>query len=233
MPYRRLPNTDKARIRAMRTALEKAERDSDQGISVIPFDLLYKLRVLLPEFEQAIDLYNMSFRRQVEAGKEMKEDFRIAKMYLTHFLQVFNMAIQRNELKPTEREFFGLDPENLSLPKLQTEKEVLQWGKQIIQGEEARLAKGLNPVTNPKVSVVKIYFDRFEESYRYYKKLQEVTQANLKNIAKLRPKVDELIQKLWNAIEKSFESLPPEIRRKKSAEYGVVYFYRKNEKNST
>ena len=149
MPYRRLPNTDKARIRAMRMALDKAENDSEIGLSVVPFDLQYKLKMLLPEFEQAVDLYSMSFKRQVEAGKEMKEDMRLAKLYISHFLQVFNMAIQRGELKAQEREYFGLDPDSQSLPKIQTEKDILLWGRRVIEGEQKRLAHGLNPITNP------------------------------------------------------------------------------------
>ncbi len=232
MPYRRLPNTDKSRLRAMHIALERAEKDSDIGISVIPFDLQYKLKILLPEFEKALDLYNMSMKRQVESGQEMKENFKIARLYVSHFLQVFNMAIQRNEIKKEEREFFGLDTQSLSLPKIQTEKELLEWGSRVIEGEEKRKAMGLTPITNPRITVVKIYFDKFVESYRYYKKLQEVTHANLQNVAQLRPKVDSLIQSIWNAVEKSFDSLPPDKKREKSSQYGVVYFFRKEEKES-
>ncbi len=228
MPYRRLPNTDKARLRAMRIAYQKAEDDG----SVIPFELLYKLRVILPEFEQAIDMYNGAFTRQVEASKKVKQDFRMARLYVSHFLQVLNMAIQRKEIKIGDRKFFGLSISDLSIPKIQTEKDLIKWGRKIIEGEEKRLASGRSPITNPRISVVNIYFERFMDSYRYYKKLQEITQENLREIARQRPIVDKLIQNLWNTIEKSFQDLPADLKREKSSEYGVVYFLRKEEKES-
>ena len=49
MPYRRLPNTDSARIRAMKSALEK-------GSTLHPFKLAYnqdvyvKIKTFLPKF---------------------------------------------------------------------------------------------------------------------------------------------------------------------------------------
>ena len=69
-------------------------------------------------------------------------------------------------------------------------------------------------------------------NYQYYKKLQEITQENLREIARQRPIVDKLIQNLWNTIERSFQDLPADLKREKSSEYGVVYFLRKEEKES-
>ncbi len=232
MPYRRLPNTDAARIRSMEAALSQAEKDEMDFKTVIPFDLQYKLKNLYPEFTQAVDLYNQAYKRQVEAGKKLKKDFKMARLYLSHFLQVFNMAIIRNEINPREREFFELPPQDLSLPRLQTEKDLLHWGEIVISGEEKRLSRGHTPITNPKITLVKLYYQRFKENYLFYKKLQEITAANLENVSRLRPKVNKLIQKIWNSVEEYFADLPPRQKRENAARYGVVYFYRKEERES-
>jgi len=230
MPYRRLPNTDSARIKVMRKALLQVDKDYDLGINIIPFDLVYKLRLLSTDFEQAVRLYNLSLKRQVEASKEMREHYKKAKLYISHFIQVFNMAIVRGDISRDERKYLNLLVEELTVPHIRTEKQLLKIGRQVIQGEEKRLQRGLSPITNPNISLVKVFYNRFEESYIFYKKLQEVTEANLKNVAKLRPKIDSLIQAIWNKVEKAFDDLPSQQKRQRAMLYGVVYFYRKGER---
>ncbi len=228
MPYRRLPNTDQTRLRAMRKAFEMIDKDAyDQAI---PFDLQYQLKMLYPQFQQAVDLYRQAFQRQLENSKEYKEAFRVAKLYVSHFLQVMNMAIQRGELPESVREEFGLPAGSTSLPRLQTEKDLLTWGKQIIEAEEKRIARGQTPIQNPRIALVKVYFEKFTDAYFFYKKSQEITAQNLNNVAQLRPKVDRLIQKIWNAVEDYYKDLPPEEMREKAQQYGVVYVYRKSER---
>ena len=40
---------------------------------------------------------------------------------------------------------------------------------------------------------------------------------------------DQLIQQIWNEVENTFKDLPDELKREKATDYGIVYFYRKNE----
>ncbi|MBP5589067.1 MAG: hypothetical protein J6X26_00855, partial [Bacteroidales bacterium] len=59
MPYRRLPNTDAARIKAMKTALER-------GKEIPPYELAYssknmvRIQRFLPLFEHNIQLQRQS-----------------------------------------------------------------------------------------------------------------------------------------------------------------------------
>ncbi len=229
MPYRRLPNTDQSRLKALQKVYEKIE-NSQFGDPIIPFELQYQVKMIYPEFKQAVDLYKRAYQRQVENSKQYKELFRLAKLYVSHFIQVMNMAIQRGELPAKIRKLFDLPTDSLSLPQLQTEKQVLQWGQKIIQAEEQRIAQGQTPIQNPRISLVKIYYEKFKDAYFYYKQSQKITNENLNNIAQLRPKVDKLIQKIWNEVENHFKKTDPTNFRQKTAQYGVVYVYRKNEK---
>jgi len=45
----------------------------------------------------------------------------------------------------------------------------------------------------------------------------------------LRKEADELIQNIWNEVEKYYSTLPAGIRREKCEEYGIIYYLRKGE----
>jgi phage pi2 protein 07 len=57
---------------------------------------------------------------------------------------------------------------------------------------------------------------------------KRTSDYNEKNL-KLRKEADELILLLWNEIEKTHLNHPEEIRKIQCENYGLVYFYRKNE----
>jgi len=139
------------------------------------------------------------------------------------------MSIQRGELKPSIRTFYGIEEDANSIPSLATEKELLQWGKKIIEGETQRNAKGMTPITNPNIALVKVRYENFDEMYRQQKIFQQNTaraQADLENVRKT---ADDIILNIWNEVEHTYKDLPDDLRREKAKEYGLVYVYRKNE----
>jgi hypothetical protein len=229
MPYRRLPNTDSARVRAMQRALQKSE-------GILPFNLpfsaatLQELRYFLPEFKQALILQKDVFERQTQKNKQHQESYRKARLYISHFIQVLNFAIMRGELKPETRKIFQLDEDENKLPQLNTEKDVIDWGKKLIEGEQQRMAQGLTPISNPTIARVKVHYEDFAHLNILQKGLQESNSRALNKISELREKADRIILNLWNEIEDHFAENPPEIKRKQSSDYGVVYVFRKHEK---
>ncbi|MGM0666617.1 MAG: hypothetical protein ACQETA_04790 [Bacteroidota bacterium] len=228
MPYRRLPNTDAARIRAMDQALNK-------GKEIPPFKLAYtadsyvKLQALLPSFIHNYQLQRQAYNKQVESNKAYQEALRKAKTYISHFLRVMMMAVQRNDFRADTLNFFGFANGNSSLPALNSEKDVIYWGNKIIEGETLRMREGRTPVTNPTMAVVKVHFENFLDSYHFQKTLQKRTGDHSDKITELREQVDELIVKIWNEVERSFSDLSEEEKRSKSENYGLVYVYRKSE----
>ncbi len=228
MPYRRLPNTDNARLKALNTALKK-------GRELPPFKLAFtqgtyqKIMTLLPSYETLLSESKNSYNLQIEKNKVFHKQLKKAKVYCSHFIQVVNMAISRGELPSSTRAFFGLDEDGKKSPTLNTDDDVFEWGQKLIDGEYERRMKGLNPVTNPTIAVVKVHYDNFLEAYRHQKNLKKRTGLAQDNLNQKREEADQLIQQLWNEIENTFNDLPEDLKRKKAAEYGVVYVYRKNE----
>ena len=67
MPYRRLPNTDAARIRALKAALKKGQYLEIDTIAY-PFALKQKIEFFLPKFEVAITNSKLAKEKQFESS---------------------------------------------------------------------------------------------------------------------------------------------------------------------
>jgi hypothetical protein len=228
MPYRRLPNTDTARIKAMKIALEKGKEFPPHKLA-FSSKTVVRLQKFLPQFEHNIQLYRQSLTSQNKKGKDYNEILRKARIYLTHFVRVMNMAIFRGDLPAETRAYYGLATNESTVPSLNTENELMSWGRRIIEGEEFRIRKGGSPITNPTIAVVKVRFENFIEAWNIHNILAKKTfDYNEKN-NELRKEADEIILQLWNEIEKTHFPLPEELRKFQSEDYGLVYFYRKNE----
>jgi len=232
MPYRRLPNTDAARLKALKIALEK-------GKEVPPHKMAYssktivRLQKFLPLFEHSINLQRQSVASQNKKSKDYNEIIRKSRIYLTHFIRVMNMAIFRGDLPAETRAYYGLATNESTLPSLNNENELISWGRRIIEGEEFRIRKGGSPITNPTIAVVKVRFEKFIESYNFHKTLIKKSLDYAERTADMRKEADEIILQVWNEVETTFGSLPEEIKKKECEVYGLVYFYRKNELDRT
>ena len=229
MPYRRLPNTDKSRIRALEKAFEIGEKLSLIDLAYSQ-DTFYKLKIFLPKYKQVINSQQNSYFNQIENSKKYKKAFKTLKIYLSHFIQVLNFAIIRNEIKPEVKKYYKLKISNSNIPKLNTEQELINWSENLINGEKQRIIKGGSPILNPKIAMVQIYYEKFLNAFKYQKTLQDINHRALSKISNLRPEADNLIQQIWNEIEKHFNDFPSIIKREKAKKYGLIYVYRKNEK---
>jgi hypothetical protein len=228
MPYRRLPNTDVARLRALKIAYIK-------GKEIPPFKLAYssatytKVQAFLPQFEHALVVHKNAYTNQIAKSKDYLTLMKKAKLYISHFIQVVNMAIQRGDLSQNIRSFYKLEGYDNKVPQLNTENEIIKWGEYIINGEMERTRKGMTPITNPTIALVKVRFEDFKDAYNFQKTLQKNNSRTLQDLAKMRSDADALIAKLWDEVEGSYNQLPDEVKREKSREYGLIYVFRKNE----
>ena len=230
MPYRRLPNTDSARLKSLKSA-------HDKGKELPPFKLAFtahsfrNIQKSLPLFESAIYEHKNSLNIQAEKNKEYQRRLKKVRLYISHFIQVVNLAILRGDLLADTRDYFGL--EEKKVPTLVSEEDVIHWGQKLIEGEQKRRNKGMNPITNPTIAVLKVHFDKFMEYHNYQKSLKNRSQRAQDQLNEKRAQVDGVIQQIWNEVEESFGDLPEEMRREKATDYGLVYVFRKNEVSNT
>lgn len=228
MPYRRLPNTDSARMRAMKKAIE-ISKDIPPFRLAFSMKTLVKIQAFLPVFENAVSHQRQTLVNQSEKIKANQDTARKARLYITHFLKVMNMAIARGEIPPETRSFYGIASDDSSVPSLTTENELVAWGKRIIDGEEYRIRKGSSPVTNPSIAVVKVRYEKFLETRNHYKTINRRASECVNRTSDMRSEADDLIAALWNEIEASFAALPEDEKRISAEKYGLVYVFRRTE----
>lgn len=231
MPYRRLPNTDAARIRALKAALRKGQQQEIDTIAY-PFALKQKIEFFLPKLEVAITNSKMAREKQFDNSQKFAEYTKKARLYISHFIQVLNFCIARGELKPSARTFYGLDEDNSKVPPLLTEQDLLQWGEKVIAGEQSRLSNGGgNPIYCPSIALVKVNYENFKENYTRQKQFQNNSARESSNVAQYRDEADALILEIWNEVERYFETVKDEEeKRYMCEEYGLIYVFRRGEK---
>ena len=230
MPYRRLPNTDQARLRALQTAVTMGQKKETEDLAFSAKSLNH-LRSFYTSFETTIIHHKLARTQQEKSSSAYLETVRKSRLYLSHFIQVLNFAIQRGDMKPNIREFYGFSEKKS--PSLILDSEVLEWGKKIIEGEHKRISNGGNPLYNPSIALVKVKFDQFVDMYHFQKTLQNNTARWTSRVAELRKEADEIILDIWNEVEESFSALPDDLKREKASEYGLIYVYRPMERIKT
>ncbi|MBP5387409.1 MAG: hypothetical protein J6Y97_08525 [Prevotella sp.] len=229
MPYRRLPKTDAARLKALEALADNNEVYAVSG-HFIDRKLISEAQRLYASFSDASTQYQLSMRTQVRYSKRIAALHHNAMTYLSHFLQVMFFAVERGEIKDGELCAYGLDSKQRVVPYLKTADAVMEWAPKIIRGEKERVRKGGKPILSPPIGAVATHFDVFKGMYDAQKQYQTRTQNALADITQMRPEVDRLILRIWDVIEEHYNEEPPEKRYDLCRKFGVVYYYRRNER---
>lgn len=211
MPYRRLPNTDTARIKALKVAIEKADKTDFQELQ-ISTKVLNAAKGALKHFEGLCARYRQLYEIQVKANKSFLGKVKNARMYISHFVQVLYMSILREEIKEKQLEFYGLENANQIVPDLSTNEQLMEWGQKIINGENKRVSQGGVPIYNPSIAKVSVMYSLFKEGYQTQKLHQKATQRVMDEVAEYREIVDKIIFDIWEEVEKSSSNIPVEKR---------------------
>lgn len=229
MPYRRLPNTDEARIRSLRSAV-------NSGFAANPYDLtisyqsLEEARTFLDTFAQAQQTYKHNLSNQAVENKKFQGLLKKAQLYVSHFIQVLNLCVIRGEIKKDCKTFYSLDPDNFSVPEMTSGVAVEEWGKKVIEGEQERIRNGGNPIYTPTIAKVKVHYDIFMDAHIIQQRLKKITADSLRRLADLRKEGDKIILDIWNQVETKYANLPLEERLENCKKFGVIYYMRRNER---
>lgn len=232
MPYRRLPKTDQARIRALKMAVESSV---ENGVftNVLSHNTYHKAKEFLQKFSAEVAVYKRCVQEQ--SSKRGNENYEAAlkkaRMYVSHFIQVLSMCIMRGEVARSKRPYYGLPENEDTIPNLFPEASVLEWGRKVIEGEQRRQGEGGIPIYNPTMGRVSVVYEMFKEMYEKQQMLQQRTNEALRNISDMRYEADELIYEAWAEIEKAFSSFSADARLKNCARYGVIYYERPDRKH--
>ena len=228
MPYRRLPNTDSSRLKALKTAVLKSVNTDYQKLAVSTHTI-EEARAITGKLERACNKYQQAYDLQIKANKTFQAKVKNAKMYLSHFVQVLYFCVIRAEIKEDNLSLYGLEDANMQVPDLTSNELLLEWGEKIIQGEKLRTSKGGVPIYNPSISKVSVMYSIFKDGYQTQQIHQKSTVRTQNDVVQLRDEADKIIFNIWEEVEKYTIDFPIEERLEMNRDYGVVYYYRKGE----
>jgi hypothetical protein len=204
--------------------------DRDAGKLAFSKNTLFELKSVKSNFENHLKHYEFDLKTESEKSAGYKAAFEKAKLYVSHFIQVLFMNIEREELKKEVLSFYGLEDFEGKIPSLSSEEEILTWGKKIIQGEQKRMQNGGSPIYNPSIALVKVNVENFNEAAVFQQTLKRNTLRSYEKMQQLRKETNDFISRMWTEIEENMGNVPPKVKRQRAQEYGVVYVFRRNEK---
>jgi hypothetical protein len=229
MPYRRLPTTDKARMRALDSALQKVAFKN--GKVAIGPKTIEELQTVKSKFENLLTHYELNIQIQADKNHLYKAGMEKARMYVDHFIQVLFLTSERGEINGGIK-YYGLEEFNGKVPPLNTEEEILFWGQKIIDGEQQRIRNGGSAIYNPSIALVKIKLEEFKDTAIFQQNLKRNTTRTYNAMQDLRKQTNDFISQLWNEIEEGITTDVPKHKRQIAQEYGIVYIFRRKEKKT-
>lgn len=232
MPYRRLPKTDQARLHALQRAVQQAA-NAPYNEQAINYRTLSEAQRFLMQFENQVAQYHANFDSKVSANRQYRHRVRNARMYISHFIQVLNLAVVRGEIKRNQKELYKLNPKSNALPDLTTEEGLLEWGQNIIDGENQRIAAGGFAIYNPTINKVKVHYEMFKEDYTNHQLHKKTHSRVFEDTETLRKQADTIILSIWDQVEAFYKDELPYAKLQKCQAYGMIYYYRTGEARLT
>ena len=151
MPYRRLPKTDAARLKALDAVLRNDDIYTVRN-RVVDWKVLNKCRPAYDRLLTAVEQHKIRLLAQKRASSKIERLQRNATMYVSHFLQVLFLAMERGEIKQQCKTLYGLPEDATSIPPLKQAEQVLAIGEKTVKGEKLRIKKGGLPIYRPCLS---------------------------------------------------------------------------------
>ena len=229
MPYRRLPNTDMARIYALKKAVEM-EGFREKGELVLSYQTTQEAQQFLNVFQRAHMKYQQCHDLHTKSSKSYRKELQLARLYVSHFIQVLNMAVMRGELRKEIKVPYGLPLDNYGTPDLTSETAVQEWGERVIKAEEERTLNGGVPIYNPSIGKVKVHWGDFNEHFFSQKLLRDNVTKALDEVTSMRSQADDIILDIWNQVEAFYANYPLAEKMAKCQAFGFIYYYRTSEK---
>jgi len=225
MPAKRLPNMDEERIEALKAIIDQEELSGTQN-AILSVRELHEFRNFLLTFEGTCFCFKQAKEDETKANKLYVELFKTAQLYISHFIQVLNLAIIRNEVKAEVLTFYGLENSNeFTVPDLSSEDALLEWGQRLINGEVERASRGGAPIYNPAISKVNVHYDLFKDSLHSLKIYRKNTIRSQEGLADMRDKADRIIWDTWTKVEFKYWGLPKDERERKFKDYQIRFYY--------
>lgn len=219
---RRLPQSNIGREAALAQA--KAKKDSPGTVNILKVDTTAMLDAQQPAYQAARDAVALAAANYHGTIETKAAKRAVCHMMVSHFIQVFNLAVARGEAPASHRAYFKLEVTSAAVPPIDTDEKLLKVADDLIKGNVNRLAAGGIAMSLPTIAQVTTAYNEFRAANQASSTKKDLLDAAQEAVDALNPAVDVLIKKLWADIEGQFASEAPESRRDNAREWGVAYF---------
>lgn len=151
-------------------------------------------------------------------------------MYISHFIQVLYMSVEREEIKNEALLLYELNEYFPKLPAMNSEEEILGWGNKIIKAEKKRVQNGGSSIYSPSIALVKIKVEEFNDIAIFMQNMRRISARSSDRIKEMRKSTNNFISRFWTEIEENIDEDSPERGRQLAQEYGIIYVFRRKEK---
>ena len=235
MPSRRLPNTIASVLRTLKTARDKYKNTPNAPDRAISAEMFAKLTdtgspdSFLTRFEKECTDVDLALAAQAPLTSDLSQKAALATMFVSHFHQVFDLAVARGEFTAGARRFYGRDITATNLPPLGTYDEVQEAGQKVVDGEAARAsAEGGSYVAMamPSSTAVHDAMTAFGGARTAQQAATEKTDVERKQAGALYPEAQALAVDICDTVEFFYRNDPSaSSRRVKAERWGVVYLF--------
>ncbi|MBO7134527.1 MAG: hypothetical protein J6W06_10280 [Bacteroidales bacterium] len=164
--------------------------------------------------------YRECMRKQEEEfSNKYNQLFSKAKTFVVHYYMSMHMAIERGELPIDLPTWYGLQYPFI-IPNPRNSEELLAEASHLFECDSNRVAHGGCHLSNPNISSVKIWIEKFDEINKERNYRQSLNKAEVENIDYIRDTTDKLIVEVFEAASERFADLEFEERLKRMNELG-------------
>ena len=231
MPFRMLTNTDVGRTTALDTPFAKwaTTPAGQRPITQAQYDQLVALRT---PWKQANTAAATALVAQTNATSRAEALGQSLERLISHFFQVFNLAVARGYYPASARAHYKLDVSRADVPLVLSQADRLTWAQNIVDGEAARqTAEGaaFKPMAMPAAAEVAAALTAYQTAHATASTAKTNYDLAQEAVEQQRPAVDALILDLWDTVEYFYRHDEPSSLRRKAREWGVVYMTRPGE----
>jgi len=219
---RQLPKSDETRNIALSSAKTKKDNTAAAGIALTPATIT-RMDAMQPQFYGLMQARANAQQTQSDSTTAKESAQARARMYVSHFIQAFNMGVDRGMFQASHRAFYQLDVNDGSVPDLSTEPLLTLWGQRLIDGDAVRIAAGGAPMAMPTIAEVTAEYNTFKNANIAQSTAKDALDAAQENVEHQRVEADKIILKIWDEVETFFNEEPITSKRRKAREWGVMY----------
>ncbi|MCF0207098.1 MAG: hypothetical protein HUK15_06705 [Bacteroidales bacterium] len=165
----------------------------------------------LTVFEK-LKTYRECVRQQEEKfNNEYNLLFSKAKTFVVHYYMSMYMAIERGELPTNIATWYGLQYP-FSIPNPRNGEELVEIANTLFESDGNRIANGGRMLTNPSISSVKIWVEKFMDIQKERNYRQNLNHAEVENIDYIRESTDRIIVEVFDYVCEKYADIDFEER---------------------